>query len=72
VTDYNCSATTTLLDLAQHLYCHGAMLNERYLHHAFSHRLQVRADFLRLTDRPEAPHLQKGYGARLRSLPPHR
>jgi len=55
--DYTDLAITTVLDLAQRLYCHGPMLNERYLHHAFSHRLQARADLLGLTDGPQAPRL---------------
>jgi len=50
-------ANWAILDLAQHLYRRGSMLNERYLHHAFSHRLQTRGDLLGLTDGPQAPLL---------------
>ena len=40
MTSYYCTAIATILDLAQHLYRRGSMLNERYLHHAFGPRLQ--------------------------------
>ena len=40
---------TVLCDLARQLSWQGRMLNERYLHHAFTHRLQGSHDFLHLT-----------------------
>jgi hypothetical protein len=55
--DYTELAITTILDMAEHLYCHGAMLNERYLHHAFSRRLQAQGDLLGLTHGPDKPRL---------------
>ena len=44
-------------DLAQELTWRGRMLNERYLHHAFTHRLQGSGDLLRLTQKDSAPIL---------------
>ena len=39
-----------VLDLAQSIKNHGGMLNERYLHHDFTHQLQNKYDLLNLTN----------------------
>jgi hypothetical protein len=58
-----------LCDLARSMRPHGRMLNERYLHHAFTHRLQGAAELLGMAGEagkpvlhPEWPTYKKGTG----------
>ena len=74
MTDQTCVPTTSqvlavLCELARDLTWRGRMLNERYLHHAFTHRLQGAGDLVRLTAQngepilhPEWPTYKKSTG----------
>ena len=57
MTDYVEPILSILCDLAKSLRPHGKMLNERYLHHEFTRRLQIGENLLRLCSPGQDPCL---------------